>query len=272
MKQNLHSLDKLRDIMTQLRNPETGCKWDIEQNFDSIAPYTIEEAYEVADAIEHKDYEGLKEELGDLLLQVVYHSRMAEERGYFQLEDVIKAVSDKMIARHPHVFGDASVSSAQDVNALWELQKDKERQSKKGKRGSEKESALDGIALGLPALKRAQKILKRAARAGFEWPDLRSACCKTEEEWSEFHLALKNGERDETEEEFGDFLFTLVNLGRMLELDVEESLRKANRKFETRFKAMELELGKNYGSINNADLSEMLEEWRTQKEKRKRAR
>ncbi len=219
----------LTDVMARLRDPDTGCPWDIEQDFASIAPYTIEEAYEVADAIERNDMPALQDELGDLLLQVVFHSRMAEQSGHFALQDVIDGITAKMIRRHPHVFGDGA--RREDGHAQWEVIKAAER--------AEKEpdpSALAGVAAALPALLRAEKLQKRAARTGFDWPDIEGAMAKLLEELDEVQAAAT---QDEREEEVGDLLFATVNLARHLKVDPEAALRRANAKFDRRFRAME---------------------------------
>jgi len=222
-------IDRLVTIMARLRDPETGCDWDVAQDFSTIAPYTIEEAYEVADAIARNDMADLKDELGDLLLQVVFHSRMAEEAGLFALPDVVAAISDKMERRHPHVFGDSPGGHAQH----WERLKADEREAK-GDSG-----ALDGVAIGLPALLRAEKLQKRAARTGFDWPDAEGPRAKVIEEIAEIDAASPA----EREEEIGDLLFAVVNWARHLGVDAEAALRGANAKFERRFKAMEAEAG-----------------------------
>jgi nucleoside triphosphate diphosphatase len=219
-------IDRLVEIMARLRDPEHGCEWDTVQTFATIAPYTIEEAYEVADAIQRGDLADLKDELGDLLLQVVFHSRMAEEQGAFALQDVIDAISAKMERRHPHIFGDA----AEGGHHLWEQIKAAER----GAKGAT--SALDGVAIGLPALLRAEKLQKRAARTGFDWPDPSGARAKVDEELAEVEAAESPEHR---EEEVGDLLFAVVNWSRKFGIDPEAALRGANAKFERRFKAME---------------------------------
>ena len=219
-------IDRLVAIMARLRDPVSGCEWDTVQTFATIAPYTIEEAYEVADAIERADMADLKDELGDLLLQVVFHARMAEEAGDFALNDVVAAICDKMERRHPHIFGDA----AEGGHYLWEQIKAAER----GAKGAE--SALDGVAIGLPALLRAEKLQKRAARTGFDWPDASGPRAKIDEELVEVETAANDAER---EEEVGDLLFAVVNWARKLGVDPEAALRAANAKFERRFKAME---------------------------------
>jgi ATP diphosphatase len=219
-------IDRLVTIMARLRDPVSGCEWDTVQTFATIAPYTIEEAYEVADAIERADMADLKDELGDLLLQVVFHARMAEEAGDFALNDVVAAICDKMERRHPHIFGDA----AEGGHYLWEQIKTAER----GAKGAQ--SALDGVAIGLPALLRAEKLQKRAARTGFDWPDASGPRAKIDEELAEVETATTDAER---EEEIGDLLFAMVNWARKLDIDPEVALRAANAKFERRFKAME---------------------------------
>jgi len=219
-------IDRLVTIMARLRDPVSGCEWDTVQTFETIAPYTIEEAYEVADAIERADMADLKDELGDLLLQVVFHARMAEEAGDFALKDVVAAICDKMERRHPHIFGDA----LEGGHYLWEQIKAAER----GAKGAE--SALDGVAIGLPALLRAEKLQKRAARTGFDWPDASGPRAKIDEELVEVETAANDAER---EEEVGDLLFAVVNWARKLGVEPEAALRAANAKFERRFKAME---------------------------------
>jgi nucleoside triphosphate diphosphatase len=225
------SIEKLAEIMEKLRTPVTGCPWDIEQDFESIAPYTIEEAYEVADAIERDDMAALKDELGDLLLQVVFHSQMATEKGLFDLQDVIDAISAKMVRRHPHVFADTKADTADAVVGNWEAIKAIERKSK-----SDDGSALADIAGALPALLRAQKLQKRAARTGFDWPDVDGAIAKLEEEIGELRESETQVHR---EEEAGDLLFAAVNVCRLAGVDAETALKAANRKFESRFRAME---------------------------------
>jgi ATP diphosphatase len=217
-------LDRLVAIMRRLRNPERGCSWDLEQSFATIAPYTIEEAYEVADAIDRGDMEALEDELGDLQLQVVFHAQMAEELGHFTLDDVIDRICDKLERRHPHMFGSAAESPG------WDSIKAAERRQKAD------ESALAGVAAALPALDRAAKLQRRAARTGFDWPDPSGPRAKIDEELRELDGEI-HAERQK--DELGDFLFAVVNLARHLNIDPEEALRQANRKFETRFRAIE---------------------------------
>ena len=230
-------IDRLVAIMARLRDPERGCEWDTVQTFATIAPYTIEEAYEVADAIERADMADLKDELGDLLLQVVFHARIAEEAGDFALSDVVTAICDKMERRHPHIFGDA----VEGGHYLWEQIKAAERSAKGA------DSALDGVAIGLPALLRAEKLQKRAARTGFDWPDPSGARAKIDEELIEVETASSDADRAE---EIGDLLFAVVNWARKLDVDPEAALRAANAKFERRFRAMELEAGDEFAGLD----------------------
>ena len=236
-----HDIQPLADIMSKLRNPDGGCPWDVEQNFATIAPYTIEEAYEVADAIARNDMDALQDELGDLLLQVVFHSQMAAEAGHFTLSDVINGICDKMVRRHPHVFGDHPADSPDAVVANWEDIKQAER----GEAGDN--SALSGVALALPALLRAQKIQKRAARTGFDWPDINGAREKIFEEIEEVEKASSESEQHE---EMGDLLFAAVNMSRFLKIDAETALRDATAKFEMRFRSMEKSAGNTFEGLS----------------------
>jgi MazG family protein len=233
------SLDRLLAIMARLRDPERGCPWDCEQNFATIAPYTIEEAYEVADAIARADHAALQDELGDLLFQVVFHARMAEEAGLFAFDDVAGAIADKMTRRHPHVFGDAVVASAAAQSEAWEAHKAGERRTRAAAAGR-RESVLDGVALALPALTRAAKIQRRAARLGFDWPAVRPVIAKIAEEIAELEAEL-GGDKDPAriDDELGDLLFAAVNLARKLEIDPEAALCRATAKFERRFRRVE---------------------------------
>ena len=248
--QDLNPVDRLRAVMARLRDPDGGCPWDLEQTFQSIAPYTIEEAYEVADAIARGDMGEVKEELGDLLLQVVFHAQMAAEKNLFTFDDVAGAIADKLIYRHPHVFGEEQAATADDVLDIWNARKDAEKKN---------DSAVGGVTLGLPALLRAQKLLKKAARAGFEWPDTDAAWDKVEEELAEFKAAQTPENR---EEEFGDLMFCLVNYARMSGMDAEDIMAKANHKFERRFADMEQNIG---GSLKDASLDDMLSAWKKAK-------
>lgn len=231
-------LDRLLTIMATLRDPERGCEWDLAQDFGTIAPYTIEEAYEVADAIERGAMSELREELGDLLLQVVFHARMAEEAGHFAFEDVARAISDKMEARHPHIFGDAG---GQMSERRWEELKAAERDAKGAT------SAMDGVARALPALLRAEKLQKRAARVGFEWPDIAGPIAKLHEELGELAEA---GTEEERVLEAGDVLFAAVNVVRYYGIDPEAALRACNSKFERRFRGMEAIAGNSFPALS----------------------
>lgn len=232
-------IDRLLDIMARLRDPARGCPWDVEQNFATIAPYTIEEAYEVADAIERGDMAALKDELGDLLLQVVFHAQMAREAGAFAFADVARAIADKMVRRHPHVFGEERVESSAAQTRAWENTKAAER----AEAGTAAAGALDGVARALPALLRAAKLGKRAARVGFDWPEAAPVLDKIEEEIGELRAELAGGTRpDGIEQELGDLLFACANLARKLDIDPEAALRGANGRFERRFRAIEARL------------------------------
>jgi nucleoside triphosphate diphosphatase len=224
-------IERLRGVMARLRNPEGGCPWDVEQTFETIAPYTIEEAYEVADAIESGDPQEIRDELGDLLFQVVFHARMAEERGWFDFDAVATAIHDKLVRRHPHVF-----AGSEFAKTNWEELKAQERAAKK--RG-DAVSILDDIPRALPALSRAAKLGKRASRVGFDWPDVAGIRAKVNEELAELDAEIAAARTDAAAEELGDALFTLVNLGRKLDVDAEEALRSANAKFTRRFRHME---------------------------------
>jgi len=247
----------LTNIMARLRDRDTGCPWDIEQNFATIAPYTIEEAYEVADAIERNDLDALKDELGDLLLQVVFHSQMASEQSAFTLQDVVNAICDKMVRRHPHVFGDISAAS-HEVPDNWEAIKAAERSD------NDDNSALAGVALALPALLRAQKIQKRAARTGFDWPDQSGVRDKIIEELDEVSEATT---AEHVAEEIGDLLFAVVNLARFHQVDAEHALKQANTKFERRFRDMELSAGDVFADLS---LEQKEELWQQAKAKEKK--
>ena len=235
-------LHRLLDIMARLRDPERGCPWDVAQSFRTIAPYTIEEAYEVAEAAESGDDAALKDELGDLLLQVVFHARMAEQEGRFAFNDVAAAISDKMIRRHPHVFSETEIVTPSDQIVAWEALKAQERRAKAEAAGTP-ESALDGVGVALPALTRAVKLQRRAARVGFDWPDAAPVFDKIQEEIGELEDVIAEGSgAARLADELGDLLFSVVNLARKLDLDPEQSLRGACRKFERRFRAVEQNL------------------------------
>lgn len=264
--QNRTEITELIKIMQALRTPETGCPWDLEQTFETIAPYTIEEAYEVDEAIRNKDMASLKDELGDLLLQVVFHSRIAEEGEHFSFDDVVMGICEKMVRRHPHVFAGASIKDADAQTAAWEKQKADERAAKAAASG-QAPSALDGVTPGMPALLRAVKLQKRAARVGFDWPETVQVLDKIQEETAELVEAHQNG--DDTahvKEEFGDLLFVMANLARHMKIDPEEALRDANSKFETRFKGVEAKLAALGKTPEQSSLNEMDQMWNLVKE------
>lgn len=249
-------LPRLLEIMRRLRDPETGCPWDIEQDFSTIAPYTIEEAYEVADAIEREAWDELKGELGDLLFQSVFHAQMATERGLFTFDEVADTMSDKMVARHPHVFGDESrEKSAEQQTRDWETVKAAER-ARKAQKGT-----LDGVALGLPSLLRAVKLQNRAARVGFDWPDISQVVDKIVEEAGELAEARDTLSQAEIEEEFGDMLFVIANLARHLKIEPEAALRATNAKFVRRFEGVEAKLKARGKTPQESDLAEMDALW-----------
>lgn len=251
-----NGMPRLTEVMRRLRDPDTGCPWDIEQDFHTIAPYTIEEAYEVADAIDREDWPELEGELGDLLLQVVYHGQMGAEAGHFDVESIARRVSDKMIARHPHVFGkETKIKTAEDQKYDWEASKASERASKGA------EGVLADVALGLPALMRAVKLQKRAARVGFDWPNAGQVLDKIAEETRELVEAHDSADPDHTHEEFGDLLFVMANLARHLGVDPEHALRDANMKFTLRFKQIERELAKEGRRPEESNLEEMDALW-----------
>ncbi|WP_291208516.1 nucleoside triphosphate pyrophosphohydrolase [Hyphomonas sp.] len=251
---------ELAQIMARLRDPVAGCPWDLEQDFATIAPYTIEEAYEVADAIERGDMGELRDELGDLLFQVMFHSRMAEEAGAFALADVVAAINDKMLRRHPHVFGeDRDGRSADEQTVAWETLKAAERAKKSA--ANVAPSALDGVARALPALLRAEKLQKRAARTGFDWTETPPIFDKLEEEIAEVKEAMASGDADAVEDEVGDLLFVVANLARRLSVDPEQALRKANAKFERRFRAMESEAARDAVDFLSLSLDEQEAYW-----------
>jgi ATP diphosphatase len=247
----------LIELMAALRTPGSGCPWDLAQSFETIAPYTIEEAYEVADAIARKDLDDLRNELGDLLLQVVFHARMAQEQGAFAFGDVVEAITTKLLRRHPHVFGDAGALPVEAVNALWERIKAEE----KAERNHKPEGALAGVPSGMPALVRALKLQEKASRVGFDWNDPVAVLAKIREEADEIEAALSTGERDRVAGEVGDLMFALVNLARHLEVDPEVALRQTNTKFERRFAAIEAALAAQGKTPNDATLAEMDTLW-----------
>ena len=255
---DLSRTDALLAIMARLRDPEGGCPWDLEQNFETIAPYTIEEAYEVADAIEQGDMAELRDELGDLLFQVVFHARMAEELKAFDFNDVVRAICEKMIRRHPHVFGDEEQREAGAVKGRWEEIKAEEKAAKQKKL----ESILDDVPLSLPALTRAVKLQNRAARVGFDWPDTSLVIDKLNEEMLELSTELaQGGDADRIEDEMGDLLFVYANLARHLKVDPEKALRRANAKFRRRFGRIEEKLAAEGRKPEDSTLEEMDALW-----------
>lgn len=254
-----YNLNDLIDVMASLRNPHNGCPWDLDQNFKSIAPYTLEEAYEVVDAIERHDMSDLKEELGDLLFQSIYHAQMASELGSFDIHDVVHAITAKMIYRHPHVFGDDTADNAKDVDRIWEQRKEKNNY----------DSALDGVTRALPALLKATKLQKKASKVGFKWDDVSFVLDKLEEEILEMREAISNNDQDNQEEELGDILFLLANYGRMLNINPEEALRKCNNKFERRFRSVESDLRSEGIGFADVTLQDMQTLWNKAKSEEK---
>ena len=257
------TIETLLEIMARLRDPDGGCPWDLEQNFDSIAPYTLEEAYEVVDAIAQGDRDGLCDELGDLLFQVVFHARMAEEEGAFAFADVVAAVCDKMVRRHPHVFAEASVADAAAQAVAWEETKELEREA-----GAGNGSLLDGVPRGMAELQRAVKLQKRAARVGFDWGSPEPVLDKLDEEVREMHGAMESGNVEEMEDELGDLLFVLTNLARKLDIDPAHALRRANAKFELRFRAVERSAGSR-AELEAMSLDEMEALWQQAKSRQR---
>ncbi len=248
----MNPTDRLKAIMVRLRDPNGGCPWDVEQTFQTIAPYTIEEAYEVADAIERGDMDELKTELGDLLFQVVFHARMAEEQGLFAYDDVAQAMCDKLVRRHPHVFGEEEAQTSGPAQKLrWEDIKAAERASKA------QHGVLDDVPVGLPALHRAAKLTKRAARVGFDWPSTDEVFDKLDEEVAELRAEIAAGDLDKAREEMGDLLFVVANLARKLGVEPEDALRGANAKFVRRFGFIEAELARDGRTPDQSDLAEM---------------
>lgn len=254
-----HPVDRLVEIMATLRDPEQGCPWDKKQTYRSIVPHTLEEAYEVAEAIELEEYDHLKEELGDLLFQVIFYSRLAEEEARFNFDDVIETLNEKLIRRHPHVFqpqGKKNLAD-QEVRSNWETIKQQERQS----RQPASTSKLDGVSINLPALSRAQKLQGRAAHFGFDWPSVQPALAKIDEETQELRDALQRGDQQHAVEELGDVIFSCVNVARHLNADSEQLLRQATQKFESRFRKIETMLDNQGRSVDDADLEELDQLW-----------
>ncbi|MCV3241542.1 nucleoside triphosphate pyrophosphohydrolase [Mesorhizobium sp. ZC-5] len=268
-------ISRLLEIMAALRTPVTGCPWDVEQTFETIAPYTLEEAYEVADAIARGDLDDLRDELGDLLLQVVFHARMAEEQGEFGFGDVVEAITTKMIRRHPHVFGDDAARNAGMAKGMWNRIKAEEKAEKRASRlarGLDPEDHgsgyLDSVPVALPALTRALKLQEKAAQVGFDWKDAKPILDKIEEEIGELREAMEKQDRPAIEDEFGDVLFALVNFGRHLKIDAETALRGTNEKFRSRLHHVERALDASGSSLEKATLDEMEDLWQQAKGKR----
>ena len=261
----MSSIEKLLEVMAKLRDREGGCPWDLRQDFSTVAPYTLEEAYEVADAIARQDLPGLRGELGDLLFQVVFHARMAEEAGAFDFEDVAAGIVEKMVRRHPHVFGTPAERRRGAVSGSWERIKAEERRevAAAGSTGG----ILDGVAQALPALRRAQKLGKRAAGAGFDWPDGDGPRAKVLEELEELDEARRSEDAARTTEELGDLLFAIVNLARHLDVDAEQALTAANRKFERRFRAMEAAIMAEGRQLADLPLEVLERYWQQAKER-----
>lgn len=250
------TIDKLLGVMAALRDPQSGCPWDLKQSFSTIVPFTLEEAYEVADTIERGDYDHLKEELGDLLFQVVFYARLAEEEGRFDFADISDGMAEKLIKRHPHVFNtDTTAVDESQIKANWEITKAQERQQK-GQPG-----VLADIPLGLPALTRAQKLSKRASGVGFDWPDSKGVWAKLDEETEELKQAIANQDADNIEEELGDMMFVMVNLSRHLGVDAETALRKSSGKFEQRFAHVEQRVESSQQDWSEVKLSQLDEYW-----------
>jgi len=249
-------IDRLREIMAALRRPETGCPWDLEQSFATIAPYTVEEAYEVADAIERGHLGDIKEELGDLLFQVVFHSQIAQDQGAFDFDDVARAISDKMVRRHPHVFGDEAHRTSAEQTEAWEVIKAQERAGK-----GRNASLLDDVPVGLPALTRAVKLSKRAAKVGFVWPTVQKVVEKLHEEVAELEAEIEAGDLEKARQELGDVLFVVANIARTLDIEPEDALRSTNAKFARRFQFIEAALAERGRTPEQSDLAEMDALW-----------
>ena len=257
----MNSIEKLLEVMKKLRDPKNGCPWDIEQDFSTIAPYTIEEAYEVADAIHREDFDELRSELGDLLFQIVFYAQMAAERGHFDFDDVAGDITDKMVRRHPHVFGSDDERAKGKVDGSWEEIKAQERAI------HDDDSALAGIAKALPALMRAQKLGKRASRVGFDWPNRKGVHLKIEEELEELEEAVGTRDAASIEDEIGDLLFAVVNLARHVGVDAETALTGANHKFERRFRSMEAAIESEDLDLRKETLESLELRWRKAKKK-----
>lgn len=265
-----YQMQDLLEIMAKLRDPQNGCPWDVEQNFETIAPYTIEEAYEVDEAIRQKDMPALQDELGDLLFQTVFHAQMAQEAGHFSFTDVVQGVSEKMVRRHPHVFADTTIEDADAQTVSWERIKAEERAKHAAKQGTQP-SVLDGVSYGVPSLLRAIKLQNRAARVGFDWPETDQVIDKIQEECAELLQEVKDGsDPSKIHEEFGDLLFVISNLARHFKLDPEHCLRDANAKFERRFRSVEAKLAAVGKVPEQSNLEEMDALWDAVKQDEKR--
>ena len=262
----MQSMQQLIDIMQALRDPDSGCPWDLQQDFQSLIPYTIEEAYEVADAIEQNKLDDIKSELGDLLFQIVFYSQLAQEQQAFNFNDVAQAISEKLIRRHPHVFADAPVKNAEQQTKEWEKLKQQEREARAEKHSSQL-SILDDVSRTLPSLMRAEKLQKRAAREGFDWPDVKGVIAKIYEEIDEVKQELDSEvqERERLEDEIGDLFFSCINLSRFVGVDAEQSLRKANLKFERRFRDVEIRAGQQNMQLNKMSIEELEALWQAVK-------
>jgi len=270
MQQDRRGFEKLIEIMAVLRGPN-GCPWDKQQDFNSLKPMLVEEVYEVLEAIENNDFDGLSEELGDLLLHVVFHAQLAKESGQFDINTVVEKISDKLVRRHPHVFGSESASTPEEVIKNWEAIKAQEKAEKLKNRTPEQRSLLEGIPSKLPALHEAHQISSRAARVGFDWPDVEGVFDKLQEEVHELKEVISaqdgDAQRERLEDEIGDMLFCIVNIARYLKIDSESALKRANRKFKTRFRYMEAELAKQGKALEQTSLEEMEELWQEAKSK-----
>ncbi|MDH5764935.1 MAG: nucleoside triphosphate pyrophosphohydrolase [Gammaproteobacteria bacterium] len=259
----MKNISKLLEIMAALRDPGSGCPWDIKQTFETIVPYTLEEAYEVADSIERGEMNELKDELGDLLFQVIFYAQMASEQGLFEFDDIVDAINNKLIRRHPHVFANEKYQDEHSLNEAWEKSKAAERDDKAE---ANQASILDGVAMALPALKRAQKLQKRAARVGFDWQEVEQVWDKLAEEMDELRQGVESCDEANIFEEMGDILFSCVNLARHLGIDAEEALRHGNNKFINRFSYLELELRQQNKSVSDCDLAELEAYWQKSKQ------
>ena len=264
------NIERLLDVMARLRDPKGGCAWDLEQNFKTIAPHTLEETYELVEAIENNDAQAIKEELGDVLFQVAFHAQIGHEAGLFDFEEVAGSVADKMIERHPHVFGERDAKTAHDVVVNWEADKEKKRQAQAEKAGQKIPSVLDGVSTALPAATRAVKLQKRAARVGFDWSDAKDVFAKIREEIGELETEVTaKADHNFLEDELGDVFFAVTNLARKLDVDPETALRRTNQKFERRFRKIEEILESQGRKISGASLEEMEEIWKRIKKEEK---